>query len=288
MDPVQRLNISAGIASVGAAVLLVCLKAWALAATGSLSVAASLADSALDMLISGTGLFGILYAAKPPDEDHAFGHTSIEDLIALGQATLVAGSAGIIVWRALLRLGAEPPLAAGRAGLAVMAASIAVTMALVSWQGRVARRTGSRIVAADRLHYLSDLLPAAGAMAALAASTWFGLHWLDPVVAIAACLLLLSAARRIGVDAWNGLMDRRADSEQIAAIERVIGRHRGVLGFHDLKTRRAGSRLFVQVHLELDGRQSLSAAHDIGASVRRDLLAALPGADVIIHKDPVR
>ena len=105
MDRTHRLNLSAGLASVGAALLLVALKLWALAATGALSVAASLADSALDLIASAAGLVGILYAAKPPDEDHSFGHSSVEDLVALGQALLVAVSAALIGWSAVGRLG---------------------------------------------------------------------------------------------------------------------------------------------------------------------------------------
>src|SRR5690606_22265586 len=137
--------------------------------TGALSIAASLADSAFDLLASSAGLAGILYAARPPDEDHAFGHSSVEDLVALGQAVLVAVAAAAIGWSALRRFAEPQPLAAEGTGLAVMAVSMAVTLALVLWQTRVTARTGSRIVAADRLHYLSDLLPAAGAMVALVA-----------------------------------------------------------------------------------------------------------------------
>ena len=174
MDRTHRLNLSAGLASVGTAVILVTIKAWALAATGALSVAASLANSALDLIASSAGLVAILYAAKPPDEDHSFGHSAVEDLVALGQALLVAVSAGLIGWGALGRLSAPPPLAAEAEGLAVMALSIAATLGLVLWQGRVARKTGSRIVAADRLHYLSDLLPALGAIVALVAASQFG------------------------------------------------------------------------------------------------------------------
>jgi ferrous-iron efflux pump FieF len=286
-DTSYRLNLSAGMASVGTALLLVALKTWALMATGSLAIAAALTDSALDLLVSCAGLLGIVYAAKPPDEDHAFGHSSVEDLFALGQAALVAASAGLIVWRALHRLGDAPPLESEATGIAVMAVSIAVTLALVTWQSRVAARTGSRIVAADRLHYISDLLPATGAMVALVASGQFGIHWLDPVLAMVACAVLLAGVRRIGFDAWDALMDRRADPNQIAQIERIIRTQPGVLGFHDLKTRRSGSRVFVQVHLELDGAQTLRAAHDIGAAVRHAVLAAMPESDVIIHKDPV-
>jgi ferrous-iron efflux pump FieF len=286
MDRAHRLNVSAGVASVGTALLLVGLKLWAVAATGALSVAASLADSALDLMASGAGLAGILYAAKPPDEDHSFGHSSVEDLVALGQALLVAVSAGLIGWTALRRLGAPPALAAEAAGFAVMALSVAITATLVVWQGRVARRTGSHIVTADRLHYLSDLLPAVGAMAALLAARR-GVLWVDPVVALAACAVLVLSARRIGMRAWHSLMDRTADPAVVAEVERIVAGHPGVAGFHDLRTRTAGTRIFVQVHLELDGDQSLREAHAISAAVRRAILAAVPRADVIIHQDPI-
>ena len=89
----RRLNLSAGLASVGVALFLVTLKLWALVATGALSVAASLTDSALDLIASLAGLAGIVYAARPPDEDHSFGHSSAEDLVSLGQALLVTASA---------------------------------------------------------------------------------------------------------------------------------------------------------------------------------------------------
>jgi ferrous-iron efflux pump FieF len=134
---------------------------------------------------------------------------------------------------------------------------------------------------------MSDMLPTLGAMAALAASSRFGVRWLDPAVALATCLLLVTGAGRIGLAAWNALMDRAAEPELLAEVGRIVGGHPGVRGFHDLRTRTAGERVFVQVHLELDGSQSLKDAHAISASVRRALLEALPNADVIIHQDPV-
>ncbi len=282
----HRLNLSAGFASILVAILLVAGKLWAGYVTGSLAVAASLIDSVLDIIASTGGLAAIIYAARPPDAKHGFGHGSIEDLVALGQALLVTGSAGYIAWRALDRIGEPPPLAAEGFGLVVMAGSVVLTLALVLWQSLVARRTGSRIVAADRLHYLSDLLPSIGAMIALAGAAR-GHRWLDPVIAIIACLVLIWGAIGIGRPAWNALMDARADPALIRRIERILGEHPGVRGFHDLRTRTAGSRVFVQVHVELDGDQSLDAAHAIAAELRLRILEMEPGADVIIHQDPV-
>jgi len=284
-----RLDLSAGIASVCVALALVGLKLWALAGTGSLSVAASLVDSALDLLISGAGLAAIAYAAKPPDADHSFGHTSVEDLAALGQAVFVTVSALVIGGAALRRLLAleAPALADEPLGVAVMTGSVLLTLALVAWQRNVARRTGSRVVAADSLHYLGDLLPNIGAILALAASGWLGLARVDSVVALAAAVWLLVGALRIGRGAWDALMDRSADPETVEGIARIVRNWPGVHGFHDLKTRTAGRRVFVNLHIELDGEQSLTDAHAIGAGLRQAILRTYPLADVIIHKDPV-
>lgn len=284
------LALSAGLASVLVAAFLVALKLWALAATGSLAIAASLADSGLDLMMSLGAAVAIVYAARPADADHAFGHTSAEDLAALAQSAFILVSAGLITWSAIKRLTSETPtqlVAEGR-GLLVMLVSILVTMALVWWQGRVARSTGSRVVAADRLHYLGDLLPSLGAIVALWASKSFGISSIDAVVALTAAAVMAFGAVHIGRHAWDALMDRAADPEILEGIGKLAAGWPGVRGYHDLKTRTAGSRVFIHLHIELDGDQSLREAHAIGASLRRAILAAYPQADVIIHKDVYR
>ena len=285
-----KLNLSAGAASVAMAVLLVCLKLWALGETGALSVAASLADSAMDLMVSLAAMAALIYAAKPADEDHAFGHTSAEDLAALTQAVFVTISAGVIAWIAVARLLAEEPsrLQAEGPGMLVMSVSVVLTLVLVWWQGRVAKRTGSRVVAADRLHYLGDLLPNIGAIASLWASKTYAMGAIDSVVALTAAVVMAVGAIRIGKGAWDALMDRTADPKIVDGIAAIAGNWPGVHGFHDLKTRTAGSRVFVNLHIELDGGQSLREAHAIGAALRRAILNAYPQADVIIHKDVAR
>jgi ferrous-iron efflux pump FieF len=284
----HRLNLSAGALSVSVALALVGLKLWALFATGALSIAATLADSALDVLMSAAGLLAILYAAKPPDDDHAFGHTSAEDLAALGQSVFILVSAGVIAGLAGLRLwqGTPPEITAEATGLTVVGLSIALTAALILWQRRVVRATGNKVVAADSLHYVGDLVPNIGALLALWASAQWGASQVDSWVALLAAGWLIFSALRIWRGAWDALMDRRADPAVIAGIAAIAAAHPGVLGHHDLKTRMAGSRIFVNLHIELDGAQSLRDAHAIGASLRRAIIAAYPRADVLIHKDP--
>jgi ferrous-iron efflux pump FieF len=283
----HHLNISAGLASVLVAVVLVALKLWALAETNALTVAVSLADSAVDLMVSLGAIAAIVYAAKPADEDHAFGHSSVEDLASLAQALFIAISAVVIAVASVQRLlDSDPaPLMAETRGMIVMGVSIILTGVLVIWQGRVARRTGNRVVAADRLHYLGDLVPNVGAIVALWASSSLGLGQVDSVLALAAAGMLAFGAVRIGRGAWDALMDRAADPAVIAGIGAIAAGWPGVRGYHDLKTRMAGSRIFVNLHIELDGDQSLRDAHAIGAGLRRAILGAYPQADVIIHKD---
>lgn len=282
-----RLNLSAARASVGVALALIAVKIWALWVTGALSIAASLADSTMDLIMSLGAMLAVRYAARPPDEDHAFGHTSAEDLTAFVQSLFLTAAAVGLAVSALSRLLAEAPpeLAREGAGIVAMVISMALTAGLVLWQGHVAKRTGNRVIAADRLHYLADLLPAMGAIAALIASRLWGLWQLDAAVALIAALVLARGAWTIGRGAWDALMDRRADPEILRGIARIAESWPGVRGWHDLKSRTAGSRVFVNLHIELDGDQSLREAHDIGAGLRAAILDAYPQADVIIHKD---
>lgn len=283
------LNLSAGIASVVVALLLVALKLWALVATGALSIAASMADNALDLMVSIGALAAIAYAARPADNDHAFGHTSAEDLATLLQAALVLTSAGMIAGLAGKRLlsGQPAAIASHSEGVAVMAVSVLLTGALILWQRHVARRTGNRVIAADSLHYLSDLLPTLGVLLALTTSSVWGLDQVDSIVALAAALWMAFSGLRIGRGAWDALMDHAAAPEVIARIEAIAGTWPGVLAFHDLKTRTAGSRTFVSLHVELDGAQSLNDAHRIGDGLEHALEEAIADAEVIIHLDPV-
>lgn len=285
----NRLNASAGVLSVTVALVLVLAKLWALGQTGSLAVAATLADSALDLMVSLGGLVAIIYAAKPADDDHNFGHTSAEDLAALAQSLFILVSAGVIAVASVMRLLADEVTLPEREGqgIAILIFSIVVTFGLVVWQRYVTHKTGNKVVAADSLHYIGDLIPNMGAILALWASGALGLHQIDSVVALAAAAFLAFGALRIGKGAWDALMDRQADPTMIAGIAEIADGFAGVHGFHDLKTRQAGSKVFVNLHIELDGAQTLDQAHAIGAALRRAIIAAYPQADVLIHKDPV-
>ncbi len=285
--PGHQLNLSAGSASVIVAVSLVLLKLWAFAETGSLSVAASLADSAMDLIISISGLLAIIYSARPADSDHTFGHNSAEDIAALGQAALLTVSAAAITWGAISRLLQPEPhlLTSETRGIMVMGFSVVLTLALVLWQRRVYKETGSKVVQADSLHYVADLIPNIGAILALAASAYFAVPQIDSIVALAAAMILFSGAYRIGRLAFDALMDRAVDAATITKIIEILDGWPKVYGYHDLKTRMSGAKVFVQVHIELDGKQSLESAHLIGKNLKSEITKSIPFVEVIIHKD---
>ncbi|RPE67259.1 ferrous-iron efflux pump FieF [Pacificibacter maritimus] len=282
-----RLNISAGLASVSVALILVGAKLWAFEQTSALSIATSLVDSALDLAMALGGLWAIYYAARPPDDDHTFGHTSAEDLVALSQSVLILLSSAFITTTALRRLFVSPAprIQSESIGLGVMVFSIVLTLGLVLWQGKVARRTGSKVVAADSLHYIGDLIPNIGAILALLAARFWDWHSVDSIVALGAAAYLAYGAHKIGRSAWDALMDRSAPQDMISGIEALAMVEPGIDGFHDLKTRTAGSMVFVHLHIELDGDLPLRQAHDIGKSLKAKILQAYPNTDVIIHKD---
>lgn len=283
----DQMNLRVQLASVSVAAILVVVKLWALGTTGALSVAASLADSALDLMMSLGGLAAIRYAQRPPDEDHAFGHASAEDLAALGQSIFILISAAAIAVAAGSRLLDPTALTQEGRGMIAMVVSVILTIGLVTFQTRVATRTGNCVVQADRLHYLGDLLPNLGALAALWASSSFGLTALDPIIALGAAAMLAVGAIRIGSRAWDALMDRAAPARMVSDIEDLASDWPGMHGFHDLKTRTSGSRVFINIHVEIDGDLPLHEAHDIGAGLRHAIMIRYPQADVIIHKDPV-
>jgi ferrous-iron efflux pump FieF len=157
----------------------------------------------------------------------------------------------------------------------------------VMWQTHVARRTGNKVVRADRLHYLGDLLPNVGAILSLWASATFGLGQIDSVVALGAGAMLAVGALRIFKGAWDALMDRAAPDEVVARVEEIARGFPDVYGWHDLKTRMAGSKTFVTIHVELDGKKTLDETHATAAALRRAILHALPNGDVLVHQDPV-
>lgn len=285
-DSSRRLKKAAAIAAVSVAAILICAKAVAYFATGSVSLLSTLVDSLLDLAASMINLIAIRHAVQPADQEHRFGHGKAEPLAGLGQAAFIAGSAVFVLVQAGERLVQRQPLSNEAIGIGVMVLSIVLTLSLVLFQRTVVQRTGSLAIGADALHYRSDLLANLGVIGALLASTQLGWGLADPLFAIAVAIFILFSAWWIFSESFNLLMDRELPDEDRAKIRTIASAHPSVMNIHDLRTRSSGTQAFIQFHLELDGNLTLIDAHAIADSVMRDVERAFPDAEVLIHQDP--
>jgi ferrous-iron efflux pump FieF len=282
-----RLMQRATYASLTVAVILILAKTAAWSITESVSVLSSLLDSLLDAVASAVNLFAVHHALMPADREHRFGHGKAEPLAGLAQAAFITGSAVLLLLQAVRRLHAPQPIGGMDVGIGVMVFSIVLTFALVTYQRHVVRATGSVAIGADRLHYAGDVLLNCSVIVALILSGWFGFAYADPIFGIAVGLYILISALRIGRLSLDLLMDRELPDEQRATIRSIALHHPEVKSVHDLRTRSSGLDIFVQLHLEMDPEMTLRRAHEVSDAVERDIMAAFPNAEVIIHQDPL-
>ena len=282
-----RLMRLATYASVLTAVTLIVAKLVAWFVSDSVSILATLVDSSLDVLASVVNMVAVHHALQPADREHRFGHGKAEALAGLGQSMFITGSAGILLLQAISRLMNPQPLEAGlELGLAVMVFSIIATLGLLSFQRYVIRRTDSTAIKADALHYKTDLLVNGSVIAALLL-TYYGWQLIDPIFAIAIALYILYSAWNIVREAVDLLMDHELPDEERQKIRAVIMNHPDAIGLHDLRTRRSGTTVFIQLHLELDETLSLKQAHAIADELEHKVEALFEEAEVIIHEDPI-
>lgn len=273
--------------AIASAIALALLKAAAAMFTGSLALLGSMADSLMDAVASTALLLAMIYARKPPDAQHRFGHGRIEPLASLAQSGLLTGSAVLVALHAIERLFRPQPLHQPGWAVAVMLFSIVLTLVLVRVQRRAASASGSVAVTADAAHYLGDVVVNAGIVLALLCSAVWGWVWIDPLVGLLVAIYLGFLAWTVARLALVQLMDEELPADERADLEAVLQATPGVMGWHDLRTRRAGPQRFLQVHLEVAGHLSLEQAHAITADAAQRLQARFQSLDVVIHADPI-
>lgn len=276
----------ATLASVLTALTLVAVKVVAWLLTGSVSVLASLVDSVADVIASSINLVAVRYSLMPADAEHRFGHGKAEPLAGLAQAGFICGSAVFLVIHAVGRLRVPHELRDIGIGVGVMAFSMAMTAGLLVLQRRVIERTQSTAIRADALHFATDLLTNGAVILGLFLAA-YGWGWADALFAIGIAAYIFYSALGIGHEAFQQLMDRELPPEVHQKILAIARESPDVVGIHDLRTRRSGRLRFIQLHLELDQDLPLSRAHALADQVEKRILAILPGAEVIIHQDPV-
>ncbi|CAE6887756.1 Belongs to the cation diffusion facilitator (CDF) transporter (TC 2.A.4) family [Vibrio sp. B1REV9] len=281
-----RLVTTAAWTATIVATLLLIVKVITWWVTGSVSLLASLIDSMLDIAASVVNLIVVRYALQPADKEHTFGHGKAESLAALAQAMFISGSAVFLILNGIERFFRPHELNSPELGVYVSLFAIVVTLGLVMFQKHVVRKTGSQAIAADSLHYQTDLYMNGAIMVALGLS-YFGVTQADAVFAVGIGVFILYSAFKMVSEAIQTLLDRKLPDEELEQIRKECLRVDGVLGVHQLRTRMSGPTRFIQLHLELDDNLRLIDAHQIADKVEDNVLSLFPDADVLIHQDPL-
>jgi ferrous-iron efflux pump FieF len=282
-----RLMRRATYASMVVAATLIVAKFAAWVLTDSVAMLSSLVDSSLDLVSSTVTFFAVRQALIPADADHRFGHGKAEALGGMAQAGFIAAASIGVLLTVSERFQNPKPVQAELVGVLVNGFAMALTLVLVAYQRRVQRKTGSLAIGADSAHYTTDLVSNAVVAVGMVATIRLGQPLIDLAVAVGVAAYLGYSAIDIFRQAFDVLMDRElphAERQRILEIARVRPE---VKGAHDLRTRSGGLTKFVQLHIELDPSLSFVGAHAIGDLIEAEIERAFPGAEVIVHVDPL-
>jgi ferrous-iron efflux pump FieF len=280
------LTARAAFASIAMAVTLIVLKSWAALQTSSMAMLGSLADSGLDLVASLVVLLGVRIAAQPADYDHRFGHGKAEALAALVQVILITLSAIFIGFRAVQRLLSGAQTAEAELGIGVSVIAMLLTVALITYQRHVVRRTGSLAIGTDRLHYSSDLMLNGSVIVALVLDQFAGLAGADAVFGLLIALWLAWGAWKASSHALDQLMDREWPDERREQFLAATKEYPELAGLHDLRTRSSGTHFFAQFHVWVPAEWTVREAHDRLDRIEEQLQQRFPDTEILIHVDP--
>jgi cation diffusion facilitator family transporter len=275
---------------IGVVVGLIVIKVVVSWLTGSISILAQAADSLFDLFAGIITFFAIRIAAKPADAEHPYGHGKVEDIAGVVQGILIFVAGGLIIYSAIGRIITKHySIELTEAGIAVMAVSIVVSIFLSRHLLSVSRATGSVALEANARNITIDVYSASAVLVGLAIVRFTGprLNIIDPILAIGVAIYILKVALDTIRKPISGLLDEKLPPSQEAVIEDILKKHsREVSGFHSLRTRRAGSQSYVDLHLVMAGDISLEQAHQICDRIESEIQSTLHEASVIIHCEP--
>ena len=280
----NRLVKIASYASVTTAVIIMLAKSYAWLATESQSILASLIDSLLDISSSVINLIAIRVSLLPADDNHRFGHEKFQDLAILSQSMFFFASCLFTLFSSSKSLFSGSELVNLELGANVMYFCVFLTFILVCFQSYVISKTKSKIISADKLHYFSDFITNIAVIISIYLSATF--WYIDALAGIGISLYVMYASYRLFREAIRNLADEEFPQKEKDKILSIVSNYNQVKGIHELKTRYAASKPFIQFHLELDGNITLYRSHEMADKLMKDLLQEFPEAEITIHQDP--
>jgi len=288
----QEKNIAA-LNSVAAAFLLTGLKVVVGLLSGSMGILAEAAHSGLDLAAAIVTCFAVRAASKPPDRDHAYGHGKVENLSALVETLLLLATCAWIIHESIHRLTTRHvQVDASIWAFAVMGISIAVDISRSRMLYRVAAKHRSQALEADALHFSTDIWSSAvvilGLLGVRLAEWYPGLGFLlqaDAVAALIVAGIVVVVSGRLGLRTIQALLDSSPPGMD-EKVRVAVAAMDGVFDCHAVRVRHSGPHYFVDLHITVDGEQSLRAAHALTERVEQAVEAILPGVDVTVHPEP--
>ena len=254
--------------------------------TGAVSIISEAAHSSVDLLAAVIAFYAVREADKPPDGNHAYGHGKVENLSGAIEAVLIVAAAIWIVYEATQKLTGTYMPEYLEYGIVIMLISMVVNYLVSSQLYKVAIKTGSQAIEADALHLQADIWTSAGVLIGLVLIKITGLVWLDPAIAILVAGVVFKAGYGMSKKSLYELTDISLPLEEEQLIIDVITSHTEVISYHQLRTRRSGSRRLIDMHLILYKDMHLNMAHSVCDQIEAEIKAKLEFCDVVIHLEP--
>ena len=274
--------------SIASNALLIALKLAAGAITGSIAIVTEAAHSGIDLMASVVAFVSVRKADEPADADHPYGHAKIENLAAAIEGMLILVGAGVIIYESVRRLVEPAEVESLGIGIAVIAFSAVANVGVSSYLYRQARLTDSPALEGDAAHLRTDAATSAAVLVALCLVQVTDVTWLDPVTALVVAAAIVFAGVKILSRSSRVLVDEALPEAELDAVRGAIEEHGAdeVVGFHKLRARRAGSRRYIDLHVQFAEGTTLRRAHELTHELQGAIRARLRGADVLIHLEP--
>jgi cation diffusion facilitator family transporter len=274
--------------SIAAALTTIGLKATAYLITGSVGLFSDALESIVNLVGALMALAMLTVAARPADDNHAYGHSKAEYFSSVVEGVLILVAAGSISVAALRRLITPQPLEQVGLGLAVSIVAALVNLAVARVLLRVGKRHRSISLQANARHLLTDVWTSVGVVLGVGLVAVTGVERIDPLVALVVAGNIVWTGIRIVRDSVWGLMDTALPADERRALQNALERHvQTGVRYHSLRTRRSGARRFVSLHVLVPGVWTVEAAHQLLQRMEADIQDALPETIVLTHLEPV-
>ncbi len=270
--------------------ILIVLKILAGLATGSIAILTEAAHSAIDLMASIVAFFSVRKADEPADDSHLYGHAKVENMAAAIEGMLILAGAAVIVYESVRRLVEGAEVEALGVGIAVIALSTVTNAAVSTYLYANARRTDSPALEGDAAHLRTDALTSAGVLLGLVLVETTGIVEFDAATALVVAGAIVFAGVRILDRSSRVLVDEALPPHELEAIRIAVDEHDApeVSGFHKLRARRAGSRRYIDMHVQFTPGTTLERAHAVSHELQKEIRGRIRGADVLIHLEPDR